>query len=92
MEKCKWCNDTGWMQYDHNHSQICPHCCKHRTGLWVLSEWHGKDKGGKFCCLTGCGKIWDTIADYEKETGFKIDYMTIEHGTKIFKVLTNRKG
>jgi hypothetical protein len=53
--KCKKCNDTGWFQYDHNHSTVCNACCKHDKGFWLLTEHYGN--AGKWCCMGGCGKI-----------------------------------
>lgn len=70
---CKYCSGTGWMKYDHNHSQVCPHCCKHDTGVWKLSWEHGKHKDGKYCCLTGCGKIWDSKEAYMEEIGVELE-------------------
>ena len=68
---CKKCNDTGWFKYNHNHSAICDECCTHDEGVWLLQECHGEDKVGKPCCYKGCGTIWDTVEDYEKELGIK---------------------
>lgn len=51
---CKKCNDTGWYQYDHNHSTVCNACCKHDKGWWLLTEHYSNP--GKWCCNSGCGK------------------------------------
>lgn len=53
---CSKCNDTGWFQYDHNHSQPCYVCCKHDKGFWQLLKHYGEDNG-KWCCLAGCGYL-----------------------------------
>ena len=52
---CEKCNDTGWFQYDHNHSTVCDRCCKHDKGWWLLTAAYGN--AGKWCCGAGCGKI-----------------------------------
>lgn len=55
---CPKCGGTGWYKYDHNHSTVCPMCCKHRKGYWLLTEWYdGYVVGDEWCCLNGCGHI-----------------------------------
>lgn len=58
---CPRCHGTGTYMYDHNHTTICPDCCKHNMGFWQLGEHHSKP--GKWCCSAGCGKSWETKPD-----------------------------
>ena len=63
---CPKCHGTGSYMYDHNHGTICPLCCKHDRGRWLLEEHYGSDNG-RWCCRAGCGH---TISreEYEQET------------------------
>jgi len=58
--KCAKCKDTGWHQYDHNHSHVCDACCTHSKGWWELSEsYSGYEKGkDNRCCKAGCGTLF----------------------------------
>ncbi len=56
VKVCRKCLNTGWYQYDNNHSQVCPDCCKHDKGFWELKEFYGKDNG-RLCCKAGCGYL-----------------------------------
>lgn len=62
---CPRCKGTGWYSYDHNHSTICPDCCLHDKGVWLLKDYYGQ-KNGEWCCLAGCGTVWATQEDYER--------------------------
>ena len=55
---CLKCKGTGQYMYDHNHGTICDLCCKHDKGRWHLQEHYGA-KNGKWCCLAGCGMLWE---------------------------------
>ena len=58
-DKCKKCNDTGWYNYDHNHSKVCEACCTHSEGWWELTEHYAgyiKDANNN-CCKAGCGTM-----------------------------------
>jgi len=56
---CSLCSGTGRYQYDHNHSQPCPKCCKHDAGWWELTEHHSGfvANADNRCCLKGCGAL-----------------------------------
>lgn len=60
---CPQCNDTKWYtpegQIGTIHSYHCHACCTHDKGKWLLEKHYGKDNG-KWCCLNGCGKMWET--------------------------------
>lgn len=58
-ETCERCGGTGCWQYDHNHSQVCPDCCPHDKGFWLLKEHYGA-RNGKYACLRGCGHVVET--------------------------------
>lgn len=65
QDKCILCHGTGWWTYDPptkghlGHSQICPQCCKHNKGWWVLTKDFGGYQKGKNnnCCKAGCGTM-----------------------------------
>ena len=61
---CRRCHNTGVWQYDHNHGQPCPDCCRHDQGVWMLTFEYGSEDAGKWCCKAGCGTKWDGIIDY----------------------------
>jgi len=69
--KCKKCNDTGWFQYDHNHSRVCDACCKHEEGWWELTEgFSGFVEGAdNRCCKAGCGTMRRDIVHQATEKG-----------------------
>jgi len=54
---CSKCKGTGSYMYDHNHGTICDLCCTHGEpeDWWQLSECHGVDRAGFWCCGLGCG-------------------------------------
>jgi len=52
---CPKCHGAGAIAYDDNHAMICPACCKHDRGWWLLEKYYG-EHNGKLCCLAGCGK------------------------------------
>lgn len=56
---CAFCAGTGWRKYDHNHAQVCEHCCKHDKGWWELTDHHAGYVAGKdnACCRAGCGTM-----------------------------------
>jgi hypothetical protein len=56
---CPTCHGTGRFAYDHNHTTICRRCCLHNMGWWQLTEAHGAENAGKWCCLAGCGHTVD---------------------------------
>ena len=58
---CQKCYGTGQFMYDHNHSTICPLCCKHNMGWWELGEGHSNP--GHWCCLAGCGLTFKECPD-----------------------------
>ena len=62
---CGKCKDTGWYQYDHNHTQVCDECCEHKEGWLDLTPSHyryieGEDNA---CCKAGCGTMRRDILD-----------------------------
>jgi hypothetical protein len=64
MSDCSLCRGTGKWQYDDVHSQPCPDCCLHRSGVWLLTFEYGDQ--GKWCCRSGCGTKWDGVVDYQR--------------------------
>lgn len=55
---CPQCHGQGqWIYttYGTPHGTICNLCCKHNMGWWQLSECHGAENAGKWCCKAGCG-------------------------------------
>jgi hypothetical protein len=60
---CEQCQGTRWYtppsQRGTVHSYRCDACCEHKGGRWLLKENYGEDNG-KWCCIDGCGKVWDT--------------------------------
>jgi len=62
---CGKCKDTGWYQYDHNHSQVCDECCEHKEGWWDLTPiYHSYIEGeDNACCKAGCGTMRRDILD-----------------------------
>ena len=54
---CAHCLDTGWRQYDHNHSTVCGYCCKHDQGFWRLTKGYAYYVSDidTWCCKRGCG-------------------------------------
>jgi hypothetical protein len=64
-DKCQKCQGSGWYQYSTvgtPHSKPCEVCCKHAKGRWLLKEHYGEDNG-KWCCLDGCGTMWEKEHD-----------------------------
>lgn len=59
---CPKCKGTGAYMHDHNHGTICPRCCRHDRGFWLLKEYYGADNG-KWCCRAGCGFVMDFDPD-----------------------------
>jgi hypothetical protein len=59
---CGQCRGTGtWTPPNQKgtvHGYKCPGCCKHEKGRWQLVDHYGKDNG-KWCCTSGCGKLWE---------------------------------
>lgn len=64
MNDCPTCHGSGWWQYDDNHAQPCPLCCKHDQGVWLLTEHY--HHAGEWCCKAGCGTTWKGIVDYQR--------------------------
>ena len=62
---CPKCNDTGWVQYDHNHASKCDACCKHEDGWFELTEHYaGYVKGAdNRCCKAGCGTMFRDLVN-----------------------------
>jgi hypothetical protein len=57
---CSRCGGSGWMKIQGgSKSQVCPECCTHSEGGWLLSSAYAGYMPGydTYACKNGCGTI-----------------------------------